>query len=84
MAVQSHDSPKRSRVLSLTSSSGKSEKSRKSSGSQHKIKLTETHEEKEAYRPRTYADPTRAIQELQPGGFFFLSTTLPSHALPSR
>ncbi|EEH10744.1 predicted protein [Histoplasma capsulatum G186AR] len=78
MAVQSHDSPKRSRVLSLTSSSGKSEKSRKSSGSQHKIKLTETHEEKEAYRPRTYADPTRAIQELQPAAVALQKSNLES------
>ncbi|OJD09738.1 hypothetical protein ACJ73_10117, partial [Blastomyces percursus] len=63
-------SPRRGRVLSFTGSSSnkseKSENSHKSSGSHHKMKLSETHEEKEANRPRTHADPTRAIQELQP------------------
>ncbi|KLJ12518.1 hypothetical protein EMPG_12455 [Blastomyces silverae] len=76
-AVQA--SPKRGRVLSFTgSASNKSEKTHKSSGSHHKIKLSETHEEKEANRSRTHADPSRAIQELQPSAVALQKSNLES------
>ncbi|OJD14116.1 hypothetical protein AJ78_05517 [Emergomyces pasteurianus Ep9510] len=79
MSAPGEESPKRSRVLSFTgSSSNKSEKTRKSSGSHHKKSLSETHQEKEANRPRTHADPTRAIQELQPSAVALQKSNLES------
>ncbi|KAL2386522.1 hypothetical protein RJZ90_000659 [Blastomyces dermatitidis] len=76
-AVQ--ESPERGRVLSFTgSSSSKSEKTHKSSGSHHKMNLSETHEEKEASRLRTHADPSRAIQELQPSAVALQKSNLES------
>ncbi|KGM92179.1 uncharacterized protein PADG_11717 [Paracoccidioides brasiliensis Pb18] len=67
---------KRSRVLSFTSN--KSGRTHKSSGSGSKMDLTETHEEKEAKRMHTYADPTRAIQELQPSRYSLQKSNLES------
>ncbi|OAX77531.1 hypothetical protein ACJ72_08169 [Emergomyces africanus] len=78
MAVPGQESPKRSRVLSFTGSSNKSEKTRKSSGSHHKKSLSETHQEKEANRPHTHADPTRAMQELQPSAVALQKSNLES------
>ncbi|PGH14891.1 hypothetical protein AJ79_02754 [Helicocarpus griseus UAMH5409] len=76
MAVQGQEVPRRPRVLSFHSN--KSEKTHKSSGSHTRIDLSETHKEKEANRMHTYADPTRAMQELQPSVIALQKSTLES------
>ncbi|KAL2811911.1 hypothetical protein BJX63DRAFT_266064 [Aspergillus granulosus] len=56
-------SPRRSRGFS---SSGKSDKTHRSSGSGHKLDLTESHEEKARRSLHTKADPMLAMNEAQP------------------
>ncbi|KAL4818137.1 hypothetical protein BDW67DRAFT_22611 [Aspergillus spinulosporus] len=57
---------KRSRGFSSSGRSEKSEKTHRSSGSGHKISLTETSEEKHRRSLHTKADPMLAINEAQP------------------
>lgn len=42
------------------------------SGSGQKVDLHETHEEKQSHRLQSKADPSMAIQEMEPGEFLFL------------
>ncbi|KAJ0426221.1 hypothetical protein BJY00DRAFT_127849 [Aspergillus carlsbadensis] len=56
-------SPRRSRAFS---SSGRSDKTHRSSGSGHKLDLTESHEEKVRRSLQTKADPMLAMNEAQP------------------
>ncbi|KAL3463077.1 hypothetical protein BJX64DRAFT_287811 [Aspergillus heterothallicus] len=56
-------SPRRSRGFS---SSGRSDKTHRSSGSGHKLDLTESHEEKVRRSLQTKADPMLAMNEAQP------------------
>ncbi|KAL4996412.1 hypothetical protein BDV10DRAFT_172420 [Aspergillus recurvatus] len=57
---------KRSRGFSSSGRSDRSEKTARSSGSGHKISLTETSEEKHRRSLQTKADPMLAINEAQP------------------
>ncbi|WEW59967.1 hypothetical protein PRK78_005449 [Emydomyces testavorans] len=65
-----------SRILSF--SSNKSERSSNSHGSKPKTHLIETHQEKEANRMHTHADPTRAINEAQPSVIALEKSTMES------
>jgi hypothetical protein len=56
-------SPRRSRAFS---SSARSDKTHRSSGSGHKLDLTESHEEKVRRSLQTKADPMLAMNEAQP------------------
>ncbi|KAL4951729.1 hypothetical protein BDW69DRAFT_34282 [Aspergillus filifer] len=58
--------PRRSRGFSSSGRSDKSEKTHRSSGSGHKIHLTETAEEKHRRSLQTKADPMLAMSEAQP------------------
>lgn len=62
MARPQQQRPRTRSMLSFTSN-----KSHKSSGSQGKIDLKETHAEKERGRLKSKADPTLAMSEDQPG-----------------
>ncbi|KAJ9315252.1 hypothetical protein DTO271D3_4419 [Paecilomyces variotii] len=64
MAAARPEAGKRGRVLSFHSN--KSEKTHRSSGSGHKISLSESHDEKASRLLHTKADPTLAMQEAQP------------------
>ena len=58
--------PGQHRPRAQSTFSFRSNHSHHSSGSGHKISLTETHEEKESRRLHTKADPTMAITEAEP------------------
>ncbi|KAK2734002.1 hypothetical protein FQN55_003063 [Onygenales sp. PD_40] len=70
------NTPRHGRVLSFNSN--KSEKTHKSRGSGQKIHYTESPKEKEANRIHTHADPTLAMNELQPSAIALQKSNLES------
>ncbi|KAI1978438.1 hypothetical protein LOZ51_000141 [Ophidiomyces ophidiicola] len=73
MAAAQAESSRHTRMLSFHSN-----KSEKSQGSKTKEQLVETHREKEANRMHSHADPTRAINELQPSAIALEKSNLES------